>query len=319
MRMNFGWVVTTLAFLSGDLLAAEKLVAYDQPAYGFSVSLPGNPEIKVVPAPTGDGTLSSFRSLNDATVRQYTVFVGRPRDRGIYEGPSMDAFLDGSIKGYLSGMQEGKVVASKRVTFQGMPAMEYTLSQVIEDVPMTSRGVTFMIDGGHMRLSMLHVTSDAAGAGQFETFKRSFKLLPIQYRPGQQWSGRSGISFRPPEGWVADADLKNAFELASYHSLTRSLRLIASGDPNYGCQAFAGELKRSGATSEIAQVTLNGKAFTKIVAFEDVPKYNVRLTNVHYCLDTRGGAVALGGTEEQSQYWRWAPVFEGAAGSISVR
>jgi len=42
------------------------------------------------------------------------------------------------------------------------------------------------------------------------------------------------------------------------------------------------------------------------MTFEDVPKYQVRLTNAHYCMDSRLGAVVLSGAEEESMFSRWA-------------
>ena len=41
------------------------------------------------------------------------------------------------------------------------PALEYKFSHQIEGQPYIARGVTFMIDGGHMRLSMQHPASDS--------------------------------------------------------------------------------------------------------------------------------------------------------------
>ena len=48
-------------------------------------------------------------------------------------------------------------------------------------------------------------------------------------------------------------------------------------------------------------------------------KYRAEFTTVQYCLDSRLGAVVLGGSEEQSMFHRWANVFEGAAGSLRIQ
>ena len=87
-------------------------------------------------------------------------------------------------------------------------------------------------------------------------------------------------------------------------------------NPAYTCDNFRTELQTSGRVREASQVMLADRPFAKLVSFEDVQKYNVRLTTVQYCLNSRRGAVVLGGSEEEAMFWRWAEVLEGAAATL---
>lgn len=96
------------------------------------------------------------------------------------------------------------------------------------------------------------------------------------------------------------------------------MALLASGNRSYNCDAYKAELQRSGIVLEQSQSSVNGRQVQKVITFENVPKYNVRLTTAHYCQNSKIGAVVLIGTEEESMYWRWASVIEGAAGTVKV-
>lgn len=305
-----------LAALSLPLNAAEK--TYSLAEHGISATFPVKPVLATSASPVIEGQTTSYRALDENTARQYTIFVGQPAERGIYETESMDAFLEGHLKSIVSSSVEGKVLESKRITFLGMPALSYTFQHKIEGVPFTGKGVTFMIDGGHMRLSVWFPSGDKQGPKAYERFVQSFKLLPIAYRSGQRAvSDPRGFSFRSPMGWKRE-EPRTAYDIARFRNLTRSMALLAAGQSAYSCGAYKAELDRAGAVLETSSVNLNGRSANKILTYEDVPKYNVRLTTVHYCLDSKLGAVVLTGTEEQSMFWRWASVFEGAAASIQL-
>lgn len=311
--------IVTVSLHASFVIAAEKpWTAYDLSEYGISVALPVQPKLVSSPSPDGDGRTISYRALDEDTVRQYTIFIGQPEQRGIFELESMDAFLDGHLKSVVAHSASGKILASKGVTFLGMPALEYSYKHRVEGIPFIAKGVTFMIDGGHVRLSMWYPSADSDGPALYDRFLKSFKLLPVAYRPSSApITDPREIAFTPPSGWVKGKP-RNAYEIARLSNLTRSMALLAAGNRSYNCDAYKAELQRSGIVLEQSQVTLRGRQAQKVITFEDVPKYNVRLTTVHYCLNSRIGAVVLVGTEEQSMYWRWASVIEGAASSVKV-
>lgn len=311
--------IVTVSLHAPSVIAAEKTwAAYDLSEYGISAAFPVQPKLASSPSPDGDGRTTSYQALDEATVRQYTIFIGRPEQRGIFEPKSMDAFLNGHLKSLVSHSASSKILASKRATFLGMPAIEYSYKHRVEGIPFIAKGVTFMIDGGHIRLSMWYPSADSDGSALYERFLKSFKLLPVAYRPSSTpVTDPLGIAFTPPSGWVK-GKARNTYEIARFSNLTRSMALLAAGNRSYTCDAYKSELQRSGVVLEQSQVTLRGQQAQKVITFEDVPKYNVRLTTAHYCLNSRIGAVVLVGTEEQSMYWRWASVIEGAASSVKV-
>lgn len=310
-----------IAFSMPLKAAGQTWKTYSFPEHGISVAFPVKPVLATTASPDISyikGQTTSYRALDYATFRQYTIFVDQPTEEGIYEEESMDAFLKGHLKSIVSHSNEGRVIESKRVTFLGMPALSYTYQHNVEGLPYIAKGVTFMIDGGYMRLSMWFPSGDKQGPNAYERFHQSFKLLPIAYRPSYSAvSNRHGVAFRPPAGWVKKKPL-TAYDVARFNNLTRSMALLAAGQSAYGCSSYKAELDRTGAVLESSSMVLNGRRINKILTYDDVPKYNVRLTTVHYCLDSTLGAVVLTGTEEQSMFWRWAPVFEGAAASIQL-
>jgi hypothetical protein len=78
-------------------------------------------------------------------------------------------------------------------------------------------------------------------------------------------------------------------------------------------------MQASGRLKSASAVQLGDQQFTKLTIFEEVPKYQLRLTTVQYCINSRFGAVVLTGTEEESMFSRWAQVFEGTASTLRVR
>jgi hypothetical protein len=286
---------------------------------GFSVALPSKPQSKLLPVPSGGSLLRVYESLEPVRkLSKFSIFAGQT-DKGIFEPASMDAYLSGHIKSMVQTVEEGQLVSSKRTTFRGQPALEYQFNQKIAGQPYVARGVTFMIDGGHMRLSMLHPNGDSAANADFARFVGSFKLTPIAYRASTMpFRDQRGITFLPPVGWIQQP-VQNANQVARYSNLTRSMQVMAASTSAYSCANFRTELQGSGRLKDVSSVTLAGQRFSKLVSFEDVPKHNVQLTIVQYCLESRLGAVVLGGSEEKSMFSRWAKVFEGAAGSLHVQ
>lgn len=287
---------------------------------GFSVALPSKPHRSLLQPQSGDGLLRVYQAIEPTTPpSKFSIFVGQPKEHGIFEPASMDAYLSGHIKSIVATAENGKLQSSRRITFHGQPALEYQFSFRLEDRPYIGRGVTFMIDGGHMRVSMLHPTNDRKADANFKRFLNSFRLTPIAYVAAETpFADQRGITFSPPKGWVQERT-ENAAQVASFHHLTRSMRLLAAGNPAYSCNNFQAELQASGRLKSTSAVRLGDQQFAKLTTFEDVPKYNLRLTTIQYCINSRFGAVVLTGTEEESMFPRWALVFEGTAASVRVR
>lgn len=287
---------------------------------GFAVALPSEPNSRILPVPGGDGPLRMYESIEPVLkVTKFSIFVNRPEKRGMFEPASIDAFLTGHLASMILSTEKGQATQSRRTTFHGQPALEYQFTHEIAGQPYVGRGVTFAIDGGYMRLSMWHAVSASTGSADFQRFVSSFKLTPIAYRPAPApFRDKRGITFIPPEGWI-QKPIKNQVQVAFFSNLTRSLQVSTAASPSYSCANIRSEFQASGRMKSVSSVTLSGRSFIKLVGFEDIPKYNVRLTTVHYCLDSRLGAVGFGASEEEAMFPRWAEVFEGAAATLRVQ
>ncbi len=166
---------------------------------------------------------------------------------------------------------------------------------------------------------MWHPAGDPKAGAEYDHFIASFQLKPIEYRPANvPFRDKRGISFSPPAGWV-QKPVQGANQVAEYRNLTRSLQVTVAGNSAYTCSNLQAEWQASGRLKEAAVLKLDAQHFVKLVGFEEFPGYNVRLTIVQYCLNSRLGAVVLGGGEEEAMFWRWAQVFEGAARSLRVQ
>ena len=313
-------VVLLAAMLCPSFGAPSDWQEYEVLEHGFSVALPSKPQARTVPIQSPDWTLRVYEAFGpqDKTTK-FSVFVSSPERKGIYEEESMDVFLSGHIASMVQTAENGKLISSKRIVFRGQPAMEYEFSHRVEGVGYLARGVTFMIDGGHIRLSMWSPVGDSESRARYERFKASFQLRPIAFRPASApFKSQRGVSFFPPLGWVSMSVVDSAL-IAKYSNLTRSMQVAFADNPAYTCDKFQAEAQAFGRTTKVSRIVLGNRSFLKLVGFEDVPKYNVRLTTVQYCLNSHRGAIVLGGSEEEAMFWRWSGVLEGAAETLQVR
>lgn len=285
--------------------------------WGIKVALPTKPQRRELPISPLDGTLTQYQSIEDTSpATKYSVFVGAPERQGIFEASSMDAFLSSHITTMVQATEAGKLLRSSRTTFHGRPALEYEFSHRLEGIAYIGRGVILMVDGGHMRLSMWHATNDVKAEAKYRRFIDSFELVPLKFFPASsRFTDPRGIAFNPPIGWLSRPG-SNPVHVVSFTNLTRSLKLLVAGEPTYTCDNFLAEVRATGRLKEAGAVKLAKRDALRILSFEDVPKYNVRLTVVQYCQNSRVGAVVLGGSEDQSMFARWAGIYEGAAATV---
>lgn len=309
----------SLIVFCGIANGATSWKSYSIAEHGFSVKMPSVPQSRLIPTPGGEGTLWVYEAIDPETkLIKYSVFVNEP-ERGIFDADSIEAFLTGYINSLVQAADSATLRYARRTMYQGQPAMEYAFDHSVEGVPYVARGIAFMIDGGYMRVSVWHPKGSAGADDDFERFRRSFSLSTIAYRPVRsEVSLGHGVYFRPPIGWKRQPS-KNAAQLARYTHLTRSMQVMVASDPAYTCATFEREVSSAGKLRQGTTISLEGQPLRKLVTFEEVPKYNVRLTTVLYCQDSRLGATVLGGSEEESKFERWSRVFEGAAATLRVR
>jgi hypothetical protein len=287
--------------------------------HGFKVAMPAKPQQRDLPLSSPDGTLTVYESIEASTPpTKYSVFVGAPAKQGIFEPDSMDAYLTSHVAGMVRTADSGKLLTTSRVTFRGRPALEYQFSHRLDGIAYIGRGVTLMIDGGHIRVSMWHPANDSSAKDKYRRFVESFELVPIKFSAAPaRFADARGINFSPPNGWIARAGT-HPVQVVRYTNLTRSLQLLVAGVPAYTCESFLAEVRASGRFKEAGSIKFAERPVTRVLSFEDIPKYNVRLTTVQYCQNSRFGAVVLGGSEEEAMFTRWAGVYEGAAATLQV-
>lgn len=318
-RLAITVLPTVLMSFTCLAMAQQDWQLHTVPERGFKIAMPSKPQRLDLQLPSQDGTLTLYESVEALDPpTKYAVFVGAPIHRGIFEPDSMDAFLTGHVGGLVRTADSGKLLTTSRTKFRGRPAMEYEFSHRLEGIPYIGRGVTMMIDGGYIRMSMWYPASDLKADAKYRHFVDSFELVPIRFSAAPtRFADPRGIAFSPPNGWIPQAGT-NHVQVARYTNLTRSLQLLVAGIPTYTCDNFLAEVRASGRFKEASSMKLAGQPATRILSFEDVPKYNVRITTVQYCRNSRQGAVVLGGSEEEAMFSRWAGVYEGAAATLQV-
>lgn len=304
----------------GAAMADQPLAEYAIPEKGFKVAMPSKPHQRAIRGTSQDGTLTVYESTDAGTPpAKYSVFVGTPEQQGIFEPASMDAYLEGHVASMVRTVESGKLLKSARAMFRGRPALEYEFSHRIAGVPYIGRGITLMIDGGHMRLSMWHPTGAENAKEKYRRFVDSFQLVPIQFTPAKtSFVDPRGISFVPPQGWIQEKP-ENSVQVARYSNLTRSLQLLVAGVAAYSCDSFVSEIRASGRFKSAKTVRLADQQFVKVLSFEDIPRYKIRLVTVQYCLNSQAGAAVLGGSEEEGMFARWETVYEGTASTLRTR
>lgn len=318
-RLVLTTLTATLLSLAFPIKAQPGWQQYTLAERGIRAMLPTKPQRRELPLASGDGTLTVYEAIETANPPgKYSIFVGTPERQGIFEADSMDAYLSSHVASMVRAAESGKLLGTTRTTFRGRPAIEYQFAHRIEGIAYIGRGITLMIDGGHIRLSMWHPASDGNAKDNYRRFVDSFEIVPIQFSAAPtRFSDARGITFSPPVGWVSQAGA-NPIQAVRYSNLTRSLQLLVAGVPTYTCENFLAEMKASGRVKEAGMVMLAERQVLRILSFEDLPKYNVRLTTVQYCRNSRSGAVVLGGSEEEAMFARWAKVYEGAAATLQV-
>lgn len=255
-------------------------------AQGFSVDLSSRPKTDIRPIPSGDEMfiLEALEPIDGQS--KFQVFRSIPAAHGLVSPASVDVFLRQYVTSLVSAVDSGQLEMSKRSTFLGRPANLFTFHHQVNETPYIGRGVVFVVDGGHIRLSMWHPADDKRADERFLHFVNSFKLVPVAYEASKSdYRSKLGMRFTPPRGWVEDANMASPV-IARFRSNTRSINLLAAGDSTYKCTDFVKQIQRTGRLKSNGPVVLGGRSFLKLTTFEDVPKFDVRLTTAQYCLDS---------------------------------
>ena len=118
MASNMNRIVLIFAlFISGTVPNAGASTSdwkqYTIDESGFSILLPHKPESRLLPLPPDDGKLRVYQSVEPGIPpSSYSIFVGLPEKKGIFDTASMDAYLASHIKGLVQTAEAGKLQSS---------------------------------------------------------------------------------------------------------------------------------------------------------------------------------------------------------------
>jgi hypothetical protein len=293
---------------------------YSYPRDGFEAAFPSKPLELRTKKGEELGYVNSYQAIMINPMSQYSVFVNHSPNR-VFEDASIDAYLDGTIRGLMMGSKDAVLRYKRRTRFLGFPGLKYQYSYSIEGAPFVGHGIVFIVDGDHVRLSQIYAANNSSASTNFQRFINSFKLTPIDAPlNNQRFEDKSrGVAFSPPEGWEkstpAYPQVVATYSNASGHSIT----VLISSAPEYLCNDYKREIQTSQGLQETGQTTLRGRSATWLKSTSYVPAARIRMTGIHYCLDTTRGAVILIGAAPEETFFRSETIFRKAVASMELR
>lgn len=293
---------------------------YSYPADGFEVLFPQKPLMSMSKHKGPDGGYSnSYQALVVNPFSQYSVFVSHSEKR-VFDDAAIKEYLKGIVRGLLIGSEKAKLLSQKEIIFNGFAGIEYRFSSKVEGFPAIAHGIVFLIDGEHIRLSQIVLQKDLNADNDFQRFINSFRLLPIEAPQGEDWfvDSERGISFRPPEGWRkahAKFPVVASFSNPGGHSIS----VLDSGSPGYLSENYMNELQNLQGIESTGTFNLKERTVTWYRSTTFNPGAGIRLSTIHYCIDTTKGAVIMIGSAPEKTFFRSERIFEIACKSLLIR
>lgn len=305
---------------TGHSNESDHFSQYYYPNDGFEASFPSKPlEFRTDRGPQL-GYVNSYQAVVAFPMSQYSVFVDHSPNK-TYEDAAVAAYLDGIVQGLLKGAENANLKYTRMTRVLGFPAKEYQFAFTIKDLPFDEHGIVFLVDGNHIRLSYFFDAKEQNADKYFQRFIGSFRLVPIDAPLGDQKfeDKLRGITLTPPDGWKKGlplyAQIVFLFSSPAGHSIT----VLDSGTPLYVCDNYDAELKMTqGITSSgIMPIGAHMAAWSKSTAYN--PTVKIRMSSIHYCLNTQNGAVILIGAAPEETFFRSEVIFRKVAESMVVR
>lgn len=293
---------------------------YRYPADGFEVALPQKPlEFRTDRGPDR-GHVNSYQAVVINPISQYSVFISHSPKR-VFEDAAIKAYLEGIVRGLTTASNEAVLKYTRRTQFLGFSAIEYQYTHKIAGVPVIGRGIVFLVDGEHIRLSQIYATNDSNAENNFKQFISSFRLMPINGALSKhRFDDRiRSISFSPPDGWKRGtpkfAQVAAIFTNPGGHSIA----VLDSGSPAYVCDNYKLEIQATQGVQSIGEVMVSGRAITSLKSTAYNSTAGIQMTSVHYCVNTTKGAVVMIGAAPEQTFFRSETIFRNAATSLLVR
>lgn len=292
---------------------------YRYPADGFEAAFPQKPLEFRTDGDPDRGYVNSYQAVVINPFSQYSVFVSHSPKR-VFEDASIDAYLEGFVRGLILVSDDPVVEYTRRTKFLDFPALEYQYAHKIEGVPVVGRGLVLIVDGEHIRLSQIYTTNDSNADKNFQRFVSSFRLMPIDGALSSRFDDRSrGISFSRPDGWQPDtpgfAQVAAIFSNPGGHSIT----VLDSGTPGYVCDNYSAEIQTTQGVQATGKISANGRPVIWMKSTAHNAAAGIRMTSVHYCVNTVRGAIIMTGAAPEQTFFRSETIFRNAATSMVVR
>lgn len=292
---------------------------YHYPADGFEAAFPQKPLESRTERGTDQGYVNSYKAVVINPISQYSVFVSHSPKR-MFEDASIDAFLEGIVRGLTQLSDDSVVKYTKRTKFLGFPAIEYQFTFSMQGIRAIGRGLVFIVDGEHIRLSQIYAENESNADNMFQKFVSAFQLTPIDVALNGRFNNFArGISFSLPEGWQQvtpkNAQITALISNPGGHTIT----VIDSGTPSYVCENFRTEVQTTQEIQATGRILAKGRPVTWVKFTAYNPAAGIRMTSAHYCINTSKGAVVMSGMSPEETFFRSETIFRKVAASMLVR
>lgn len=293
---------------------------YSFPADGFQAAFPQKPlEFRIDRGLSNDYS-NSYQAVIINPISQYSVFVSHSPKR-VFDNNAIDAYLEGIVSGLIKSSDGPVLEYTRKIKFHGFPSIEYKYTHKIEGVSVIGRGIVLIVEGEHIRLSQIYTMNDYNAEKNFKKFIGLFRLISLDIALSEQrfYNRTRSISFTPPDGWQLDtskfAPVIALFTNPSGHSII----VLDSSTPSYKCNDYKLELQATQGIQGIGEISARGRTITwlKSTAYNSAAK--IKMTSIHYCVNTTEGAVIMSGVAPYQTFFRSEIIFRNAATSMEIR
>lgn len=240
-------------------------------------------------------------SLADGSVTQYSVSFYSLKNGKIFDDASIDAFLKNAPG------KAGTVLKQKRVLFEGFTGIEFEVKVHHHNIDWIQKGVEFFVDGDPIRISVLESVNVVHSS--YESFKKSFKLQPIDMPiSDSKWSNED-VEFYPPKGWKNNKEKMRIPYIAGFSNDSGiSIELMRAPLKEASCNDMRGFIKPH---------NVDDNNFFK-TEFE-IPEYNIQMKTISACLEKREFTYVLSGKAPEETFFRWSFIFENSLKTLKSK
>jgi hypothetical protein len=239
----------------------------------------------------------------------------------VFEDAAIDTYLEGIVRGLTAASYDSVLKYTRKTKYLGFRAIEYQYTHKIGGMPVVGRGIVLLVDGDHIRISQIHAVDDRNAEINFNKLVGSFRLMPIDGPLSRQrFDDRArGISFLPPDNWKQGTpkfvQVAAIFANPGGHSIT----VVDSGTPAYVCDSYKLEIQATQGVQSTGELTVRGRPVIWLKSTARNPTARIRMTSVHYCVNTVKGAMIMIGAAPEQTFFRSELMFRNAANSMVVR